>query len=90
MRPNRPRRRLVAVDTKTHRSYGIGLSYAVDEVNPDLFGAMIAETAWTIARECTRRYGVPFVWDRIAWRVETEGDQTPARQLAAAKAVHDV
>lgn len=84
-----PRRVLVAVDRVAYRRYGIGLTYAVDEVNPELFGALIAETAWTIAREWTRRYGSPFPWSRIDWRVVDEDADELARQLAAAKAVHE-
>lgn len=88
-----PRRRLVAVDSLTGRTFGLDLSFGAETANPALFGALVAEAAWTIGREWVRRYGVPFHWHRINWRIETEDPETVARQLAetlaAASAVHD-
>lgn len=84
----RPRLNLVAVDRARYRRYSHGLTYAVEDVNPELAAAIIAEAAWTIAREWTRRYGVPFPWDRIDWRIVAQDEAETLRQLAAAKAVH--
>lgn len=84
---------LAAVDRVTYRRYSIGLTRAVEVDNPELFAALIAQTADTIAREWVRRYSVPFPVDRIDWRVNADdadpnGDEN-LRRLAAAKAVHE-
>lgn len=77
-----PRRRLVAVDRLTLHRYALGLSAGASlETNPVLGGAIVAEAAWTIAREWPHRWGLPLHWDRIDWRVETE-DPAEARDRA--------
>lgn len=79
---------LVASDPAALRHYRLGLSRGVElaDENPELVAALLASTAWTIAREWTRRYSVPFPWARVAWRIEPDVDH--ADRLDVAELVH--
>lgn len=89
MRPKATPYALVAVDRGAYRRYSLGLSRAVEVENAPLWGALIAEAAHTIAREWTRRYGVPFPTGRVDWRIEHDNEDENLRRLAAAQTVHE-